>query len=305
MANLDARIKNALDEARILMLGCQVLLGFEYRSFFEYRFEQLTPFHQWLHLVALVALLVATALLFLTAARHRLVERGQNTLELLRFTVKTLGSALVPLAGVIGLDLYMAASQIIGEAQAWALGASGTAFALVFWYGFIVLRTRRPPKPEEEGEVEETKLEQRISEVLTEARLILPGAQTLLGFQLAIVMMEAFETLPQSSKLVHLAALLFIAAAVVLLMAPAAFHRIVEHGQDTERFHRFASAMVIAAMVMVAPGFAGDLFVVVRKLTDETGTAAAAALAALAVLYGLWFGVTLGIRARKRSQVSP
>lgn len=305
MANLDARIKHALDEARILVLGCQVLLGFEYRSFFEQRFEQLTRFHQWLHLVALVALLAATALLFLTAARHRLVERGQNTPELHRFTVQTVGYVLVPIAGVLGLDLYLAASQILGEVPAQALGVGGAAFALLFWYGLIVLRTRPPPKPEKEGEVKETKLEQRISEVLTEARLILPGAQTLLGFQLAIMMMEAFETLPQSSRLVHLAALCFIAAAVVLLMAPAAFHRIVEHGQDTERFHRFAGAMVIAAMAMVAPGFAADLFVVVRKLTDETGTAAAAALAALAVFYGLWFGVSLVLRAGKRSQVSP
>jgi hypothetical protein len=305
MAKLDTKIKDALDEARILMLGCQVLLGFEYRSFFEPLFEDLTPVHQWLHLVALLALLAATALLFLTAARHRLVERGQNTPELHRFTVTTLGSALVPLAGVLGLDLYVAGAQILGEAPGWALGLGGTAFALVFWYGFAVLRTRSPPKPEEEGEVEETKLEQRISEVLTEARLILPGAQTLLGFQLAIMMMEAFETLPESSKLVHLAALCCIAAAVVLLIAPAAFHRIVEHGEDTERFHRFASAMVIGAMAMVAPGFAGDLFVVIRKLTDETGTAAAGALAALAIFYGLWFGVTLLIRRGRQSPVRP
>src|ERR1700694_544253 len=122
MASPDTRIKNALDEARILMLGCQVLLGFEYRSFFEKRFERLTPVHQWLHLVALGVLLGAIALLFLTAARHRLVERGQNTPELHRCTVKTVGSALVPLAGVLGLDLYLAASQIIGEAPAGALG---------------------------------------------------------------------------------------------------------------------------------------------------------------------------------------
>jgi hypothetical protein len=40
---------------------------------------------------------------------------------------------------------------------------------------------------------------------------------------------------------VHLASLGPIAASIVLLMAPAAFQRIVEDGQDTVRIHRFSS----------------------------------------------------------------
>ena len=41
MAPLGEKIQTALDEARILILGTQVLLGFEYRSFFEARFAGL------------------------------------------------------------------------------------------------------------------------------------------------------------------------------------------------------------------------------------------------------------------------
>lgn len=37
-----------------------------------------------------------------------------------------------------------------------------------------------------------------MEEVLTECRMVLPGAQALLGFQLAIVLMEAFDRLPVS-----------------------------------------------------------------------------------------------------------
>ena len=38
---------------------------------------------------------------------------------------------------------------------------------------------------------------------LTEARVILPGAQALLGFQLSVVLTQAFEKLPVSSQIAH------------------------------------------------------------------------------------------------------
>jgi hypothetical protein len=39
--------------------------------------------------------------------------------------------------------------------------------------------------------------------MLTEARVVLPGVQALLGFQLISVISQSFEKLPTSSKLVH------------------------------------------------------------------------------------------------------
>src|SRR5512138_1117225 len=41
VAELANRVQNALDEGRILILGGQILLGFEYRAFFEHGFESL------------------------------------------------------------------------------------------------------------------------------------------------------------------------------------------------------------------------------------------------------------------------
>src|SRR5207237_672241 len=116
----------------------------------------------------------------------------------------------------------------------------------------------------------DTDLETRIKQVLTEARVILPGAQALLGFQFAAILMDAFEKLPRSSQYVHLASLGLIAANIVLLMAPAAFHRIVEDGQDTERLHHFSSAMVLCALVPLALGIAGDSYVVLDKVLGST-----------------------------------
>ncbi len=82
---------------------------------------------------------------------------------------------------------------------------------------------------------QETSLEQRITQMLTEARVVLPGVQALLGFQLISVVTRSFEQLPASSKLVHAASLGCLTVAIVFLMAPAANHRIVFAGQTPRR----------------------------------------------------------------------
>ena len=80
--SLRTKIKNALDEARILVLGTQVLLGFQYRAFFEPVFPKLPRVQQDLNLVGLGLLLAVIALVMLPAARHRIVERGRDSTAL-------------------------------------------------------------------------------------------------------------------------------------------------------------------------------------------------------------------------------
>jgi len=206
-------------------------------------------------------------------------------------------AALFPFAVVLGLDLFLAVASVSGRPNL-LLPIVVVAVALCLWYGIAVFREKRRERPE--GRTEEMHLEDKIVQVLTEARVVIPGAQALVGFQLTITLMDAYEKLPQSSKELHLAALVADAVAVIFLMAPAAYHRIVERGEDTERFHGFASVMVLLALATLPVGFALDLVVVVRKQTESVGMAAAAGVAASAFFYGLWFVAMLLIRARKR-----
>jgi hypothetical protein len=99
--------------------------------------------------------------------------------------------------------------------------------------------------------------------------------------------------------LIHFGSLVATTIAIVLLIAPAAYHRLVEAGQDTERFHRVASRLLLAALVFLAPGMAGDLFVVIRKLTASEYLAGTISAALLLTFYVLWFGVTLWKRQRR------
>lgn len=153
--------------------------------------------------------------------------------------------------------------------------------------------TRREP------EHEHTSLETKIEQMLTEARVILPGAQALLGFQLVITFSDAFEKLPFASKIVHLVALGLLALTVIWLMAPAAFHRIVYAGEDTPELHALGTRFLLAASVTLALGISADLGVVVGKVINSDQAGAAAAVASLCLLTGLWHVYPLVLRARR------
>jgi hypothetical protein len=135
--------------------------------------------------------------------------------------------------------------------------------------------------------------------------VVLPGAQALLGFQFISLLMESFEKLPQSSKYVHFTSLCLVALAVILLMTPAAYHRLVDRGEDTEHFHRFASRTLLASMIPLALGITGDFYVVARKITQSDAFAIGLAALALCIFYGLWFGYTLYERQAQEQATRP
>ncbi|HEX8707197.1 MAG TPA: DUF6328 family protein [Pyrinomonadaceae bacterium] len=315
MAKLKDRIQTALDEGRMLILGSQVLLGFQYRSIFEKGFEGLPVYAQYLKLVGLVLMLIAVALLIAPSTYHRIVEGGEDTEALHRYITRIMALALLPFAFGLGIDFFVAVEKQSGRNAGIAAGIGMTLVALSFWYGLEAVRKReREPRIREIQEMEDKdqgsedeqpKVKDKIKHVLTEARVVLPGAQALLGFQFASMLVEGFDKLPESSKYVHLSSLGLIALSIILLMTPAAYHRMVEEGEETEHFHRFSSRILLVAMLPLALGICGDLYVVARKVTDSVTFAATAAAVMLLFFYGLWYGFTLYRRSQRRSAARP
>jgi Family of unknown function (DUF6328) len=87
-------------------------------------------------------------------------------------------------------------------------------------------------------------------------------------------------------------------------MTPAAYHRIVERGEETEHFHRFASRVLLAAMIPLALGITADFYIVMRKVTESAALSAIVAALLLIAFYGLWFGYTLYRRAQHTHTVA-
>lgn len=150
----------------------------------------------------------------------------------------------------------------------------------------------------------DTALSDKVRHVLTEARMVLPGAQALLGFGAIAVLMDAFKTLSPTLKVVHTVGLCWIALAVVLLMTPAAYHRIAEHGEHSERFHAVATRLLLCAMAALAPGLAAATWIVLEQATGSRAAGIAAAACVMLVAYGAWFGWTALLRWNDRKRVS-
>jgi hypothetical protein len=313
MAALKDKVKSALQENRILVLGTQVVLGLQFRVVFEKGFTQLPQVTQYLKVVSLGLMLLAFALLITPSSFHRLVEKGEDTHRLHHLVSRMLKPVLVLFAVAIGLDLFTAGEKVAGRAAGVGLGVGSVMVGMGLFYGLTeVQRRKRAPEIErmkamerqqEEKSDGKISVKDKIGHVLLESRMVLPGAQALLGFQIAIILQESFDALPASSKMVHLASLACVALSILLLMTPAAYHRIVEQGEETEHFHKVASRLLLASTVPLALGLTGDCFVVVRKVLDSTPAALVAAGLNLLVCLGLWFGLSLVQRSRRTRAV--
>ncbi len=317
MAKLKDKIDNALNETRILVLGIQILIGFAFRSFFEPGFAKMSPKSQQLAFVALAMMLMGLVVLIVPVPFHRITLQGRNTSGLQRLATSTVSVALLPFAVSMALSFFVAIRWVVGAlASAVAAGAI-LGITLFFWYGMEIAARRRkrgelhlyaaldPLRDVDMNQEEHTELSTRVKEVLIECRVVLPGAQALLGFQLIIMWMTDFQKIPQSWKLLHLASLSSIAVCTILLITPAAYHRIVEQGEDSEALIRVTDRALLWAMAFLGLGICGDFYVVSRRTGFSSGVSSFLTLTLLALCFGSWFGYSAWrareTRAHRRS----
>ena len=301
---LSEKVKIALEETRMLILGAQILLGFQLRSAFGESFDALPTHIRYLDGLTLGLLVVTISLLIAPEPYHRIVEGGRDSGRLHQFVIIA-DLALLPLALALGIDLFIGAERVVGDNGAIAGGTIAAALAFALWYGFPQLRRPFLGKREhrmtlgQHNERADTPLHVKIEQLLVEARVILPGAQALLGFQLAIVLTQSFEGLPVTSKIVHAASLFLVALAVMLLMAPASYHRIVYAGEDTEDMHRVGNVLVTASTLPLGFGLAGDVYVVIAKILASSAAGMVAGGLAFLLLTGLWYIYPLAVSATR------
>jgi hypothetical protein len=132
-------------------------------------------------------------------------------------------------------------------------------------------------------------LEQEATHATDEARMVLPGVQAVLGFQLVAVFNQRFELFSPAEQVVHLTAFLLVALGMGLLMTPAAYHRQVGRGRVSRRFVDLASRLLTIAMLPLIAGLCLDTYLIARLiLADRTAAALVAGGMAL-VLASLWF----------------
>jgi len=206
---LSKKVSIALAETRMLILGAQILIGFQFRGVFSDGYEKLPTHVRYLDGLALALTVCVVGLLITPGPYHRLVEGGEDSEHLHRLATVIAELALFPFALALGIDIAITAGRIFGEVAGAVAGIAVTAAAIGLWYGMPRLRKRHIGGQERtmtnghKAKPSSTPLHAKIEQMLTEARVVLPGAQALFGFQLAIVLTQAFEQLSSVSKIMH------------------------------------------------------------------------------------------------------
>lgn len=286
---IDDKLKTALDENRLLILGTQVLFGFQFHAIFQDQFDQLSPVARALQCSGLTLLMLTVALLIAPSMEHRIVERGQNSPHVLGVARVLAGWALLPVSIALAFDMYVAMGQIIDPRWAILTGCLFFLIAVASWYllAFALKKGERKMPERQSGGA--TPIDVRVNHLLTEARLIIPGAQALLGFQLVVTLTKAFSELPPESKIAHAVALCCLAVAVLFLMAPASLHRIGFNGENDPQVLKVGSWFVIAAPLPLALAIALDTYVAAGRAVESRSIAFGLAGAAIVVLLGTWY----------------
>jgi MFS family permease len=129
---------------------------------------------------------------------------------------------------------------------------------------------------------------QRYSELLGELRTIIPGVQVLFAFLLTVPFSARFAEVDQVGKAIFTVSLMAVTAATVLLLGPAAYHRLADE-PDRRRRLRYGVRLALVGMALLALSISCAVFVVGRLTFDDTrvGAGLAAATAVAAAL--LWY----------------
>lgn len=294
--------KAALDNSRTLMLGSQILFGLQLQAPFQNAFELLTEGEKQVEL-ALVVLMVGTiGLLIAPSSRHRIVEDGNASEEFNEF-VTCVSKFTIPL-----FSLALALAIFIAEAliAIWPVAPVIAVVTFVVTLAACGMSSMYRPlerRATVSDEKTKTPLAARVGFILTEARVVLPGAQALLGFQLVIVLTQGFAQLADIDRIAHGVAIALIALATVFLMAPAARHRLVYDGANSKPFYRSANRYLLAGTMALAAGIGVDTEVVAMKITDNRIASLAVACICLGILYALWLVWPLIDRRRSRNSL--
>lgn len=137
----------------------------------------------------------------------------------------------------------------------------------------------------------------RVQNALNEARILVLVGQVLFAYSFEAAFEPKFETLPQPARLAGLAGITLLLLALAFLMTPAAFHVIVEKGDDCEGFHEVTTAFVTIVLPIFAAAAGLEVFMMA---SSAFGPLAAALLGGGFFAWALFFWVGLELLARRR-----
>src|SRR5947209_11185584 len=144
----------------------------------------------------------------------------------------------------------------------------------------------------------------KLDNALNEGRILILGAQVLVGFGYRSVFQEGFPRLPDAQQHLWMWSLALLLGSLCLLILPVPFHYIAESGEPTMRLHRLAEKSIEIALVPFATGMAVYIFIAADKAA-RPAWAIALALLLLGCAFFFWYALPVALaRGRKKPEKS-
>ena len=145
----------------------------------------------------------------------------------------------------------------------------------------------------EAEESDQDRLKRNFNELLQELRVAQAGIQILFGFLLSIVFTDRYQSVDQYVRTTHLITILFAAAAVALLTAPAAWHRVLFRRGRREDIIEVAHRFMLAGLACLAVAMTGTVLLLGEVIIGGWiavgfGVVAGLGFTALWFLFPLW-----------------
>jgi hypothetical protein len=137
----------------------------------------------------------------------------------------------------------------------------------------------------------------KLTELLTETRILLPGTEVFLGFLATLPFSQHFGQLDHARRVVYICTFLATLLALILFVVPASYHRLARPIRHKERFKSFANKFLVAGLVPMSIAMVLASYLITYVVLNRAALAVASVVGSLIVL--VWWVVPL-IRAHDR-----
>ena len=179
---MESKLKTALDEISTSDLTL-MLFGFQFEAVFQDLFQFISPIGQAVHCASLMFLLLTIGGLIAPSMVHQMAYGGESRRGALSTATALAGASLLPLTIGLGLSAFAIFERMFGRTAGVVIGAtfSAVALALLYGLGFWLRRGEGRMPPDER----DTPLKTKVEQMLTEARVIIPGGRHSSAFSLS------------------------------------------------------------------------------------------------------------------------
>jgi hypothetical protein len=151
---------------------------------------------------------------------------------------------------------------------------------------------------EARGETPMQRADRAYGEILQEVRVAQTGVQILFAFLLALAFQARFAHITSFQRGTYVVTLMLCAAATALLIAPAAFHRVIYRRRLKQQLVRVANRLALSGLVLLLLSLVSAVLLIMDVVLGlAPAIVSAAGLFAWSSIW--WFVVPLRSRARR------